>query len=63
MAHLVSSDRRALERVGYSMGLNPARLQFRPLKDPASGQRCPAWHWDLVGPWVPSRRTVDRASA
>jgi hypothetical protein len=56
MAHLVSTDRDALERVGIRLGLNPARLQFRPLKDPRSGTRLPAWHWDLVGPWVPARK-------
>ena len=55
MAHLVSSDRGSLERVGLSLGLHPARLQYRPLRDPKSGVREPAWHWDLVGPWLPPR--------
>ena len=55
MAHLVSSDRDHLERVGLSLGLHPARLQYRPLRDPRSGEREPAWHWDLVGPWIPPR--------
>lgn len=55
MAHLVSSDRDSLERLGLSLGLNPARLQYRPLRSPVSGVREPAWHWDLVGPWVPHR--------
>ena len=27
--------------------LRPEWLQFKPLKDPRSGQRVPAWHWDL----------------
>lgn len=53
MAHLVSSDVVRLERVGLSVGLHPARLQYRPLRDPRSGKKSPAWHWDLVGPWVP----------
>lgn len=54
MAHLVSSDRGQLERVGFVLGLNPSRLQFRPLRDPRTGVRAAAWHWDLVGPWVPA---------
>ncbi len=53
MAHLVSSDLARLEWVGLTIGLHPARLQYRPLRDPRSGTRAPAWHWDLVGPWVP----------
>jgi hypothetical protein len=55
MAHLVSADRDALERVGLGLGLHPARLQYRPIRNPESGDREPAWHWDLVGPWVPPR--------
>lgn len=57
MAHLVSSDLPSLERTGLTLGLHPARLQFRPLRDPRTGIRSAAWHWDLVGPWVPSRAT------
>src|SRR3990172_6389651 len=53
MAHLVSSNRLKLERIGLSLGLHPARLQYHPLRDPGSAQRTPAWHWDLVGPWLP----------
>ncbi len=53
MAHLVSTDRGALERYGMARGLNPARLQFKPLRDPRSEERRDAWHWDLVGPWLP----------
>jgi hypothetical protein len=56
MAHLVSTNLVLLEQAGRAEGLNPARLQFRPLKNPASGAHCAAWHWDLVGPWVPPRR-------
>ena len=55
MAHVVSSDRRQLMRYGLRVGLNPARLQFKPLRDPRSGMRRDAWHWDLVGPWLPPR--------
>jgi hypothetical protein len=29
------------------------RLQYKPLKDPRTGERRPAWHWDLVGPYLP----------
>lgn len=52
MAHLVSADRMQLERAGMLIGLHPSRLQFRPLRDPRSGMRRAAWHWDLVGPWI-----------
>lgn len=53
MAHLVSSDHSALVRYGISRGLNPVRLQFKPLRDPRTEERRDAWHWDLVGPWLP----------
>ncbi|MBI3504564.1 MAG: hypothetical protein HY059_06965 [Proteobacteria bacterium] len=56
MAHLVSSDREALVRYGRPLGLNPDRLQYKPLRDPRTGERRDAWHWDLVGPWIPPRR-------
>ncbi len=49
MAHLVSSDREALLDVGRRLGLHPAWLQFKPLKDPRSGTRVRAWHWDMWG--------------
>lgn len=58
MAHLVSSDRAQLERFGLTRGLHPTRLEFRPMKHPGTGAREAAWHWDLVGPWVPSRRRI-----
>ena len=53
MAHLVSSNREILIAYGRSVGLNPERLQFKPLRDPRDGVRRDAWHWDLVGPWLP----------
>lgn len=56
MAHLVSTNRQALINWGLSVGLNPHRLQFKPLRDPARGERRDAWHWDLVGPWLPPRQ-------
>lgn len=62
MAHLVSTDLTALERTGFVLGLNPARLHFRPLKDPRSGHRQPAWHWDLAGPWVPAVNPKTRSA-
>jgi len=55
MAHLVSTDRITLVRWGMSVGLNPHRLQYKPLRDPRDGVRRDAWHWDLVGPWLPPR--------
>ena len=53
MAHLVSTDRAHLIDYGRAVGLNPDRLQFKPLRDPRDGERRDAWHWDLVDPWLP----------
>jgi hypothetical protein len=55
MAHLVSTDRERLLQFGRSVGLPAARLQYKPLKDPRTGIRQEAWHWDLVGDLLPSR--------
>jgi hypothetical protein len=49
MAHLVSADRERLLALGRTLGLHPAWLQYKPLKDPRTGQRVPAWHWDVWG--------------
>jgi hypothetical protein len=49
MAHLVSADRERLLAVGRELGLLPAWLQYKPLKDPRTGKRVAAWHWDLWG--------------
>jgi hypothetical protein len=49
MAHVVSADRERLLALAPSLGLRPEWLQYKPLKDPRSGQRVPAWHWDLWG--------------
>ena len=56
MAHLVSTDREALLAYGRAVGLPERRLQFKPLKDPRTGVRRDAWHWDLVGEYLPPRR-------
>ncbi|MGZ8491319.1 MAG: hypothetical protein ACXWZS_03835 [Gemmatirosa sp.] len=53
MAHLVSTDRVALLAYGRAVGLPAARLQDKPLRDPRTGERRPAWHWDLVGRFLP----------
>jgi hypothetical protein len=53
MAHLVSTDREALLAYGRLAGLDARRLQFKPLKDPRTGERRNAWHWDLVGRFLP----------
>lgn len=53
MAHLVSTDRDLLLAYGRAVGLPADRLQFKPLKDPRTGCRRPAWHWDLLGPFLP----------
>lgn len=55
MAHLVSSDRDALLAWGKAHGLDPRWLQHKPLKDPRTGERVEAWHWDLVGERLPPR--------
>ena len=53
MAHLVSTDREQLLAYGRQVGLPAERLQFKPLKDPRTGLRRDAWHWDLVGRFLP----------
>lgn len=55
MAHLVSTNRKRLLQFGSSVGLPAARLQHKPLKDPRTGMRQEAWHWDLVGDLLPPR--------
>ncbi len=55
MAHLVSVDRDALLAWGARVGLPAERLQFHPLKDPRTGIKRDAWHWDLAGPYLPPR--------
>ena len=55
LAHLVSTDRDLLLRYGAAVGIDAARLQFKPLKDPRTGIRRAAWHWDLGGPYLPPR--------
>ena len=49
MAHVVSADKERLLAWGRGQGLRPEWLQYKPLKDPRTGQRVPAWHWDLRG--------------
>jgi hypothetical protein len=53
MAHLVSTDRDRLLAYGRRIGLPDDRLQVKPLKDPRTGRRRDAWHWDLAGPLLP----------
>jgi hypothetical protein len=55
MAHLVSTDRERLVAYGRAAGLPVERLQYKPLRDPRTGERRDAWHWDLVGVFVPPR--------
>lgn len=56
MAHLVSTDREKLLAYGRAVGIPAGRLQYKPLKDPRTGERREAWHWDLGGPYLPPRR-------
>ncbi len=55
MAHLVSTNRERLLAYGALVGLPETRLQFKPLRDPRSGEQRNAWHWDLGGPYLPLR--------
>ena len=55
MAHLVSTDRERLLDYGRTVGIPESRLQYKPLKDPRTGERRDAWHWDLGGPVLPPR--------
>ena len=50
LGHLISTDREKLIRYGHQLGMSEERLQYRPLKDPRTGARRDAWHWDLGGP-------------
>jgi hypothetical protein len=58
MAHLVSTDRERLLAYGRHVGLPDERLQWKPLKDPRTGERRDAWHWDLVGRFLPPPPTT-----
>jgi hypothetical protein len=49
MVHLVSADKERLLLLGRELGLRPNWLQYKPLKDPRTGVRVPAWHWDVWG--------------
>lgn len=53
LAHLVSTDKESLLAYGAAVGIPASRLQFKPLKDPRTGIRRDAWHWDLGGPVLP----------
>ena len=48
MAHVVSADRDLLLAFGRELGLEEGWLQYKPLKDPRTGIRKEAWHWDLL---------------
>jgi len=53
LAHLVSTNKDLLLEYGEAVGISADRLQYRPLKDPRTGIRRDAWHWDLGGPVLP----------
>lgn len=53
MVHMVSTDRARLLAYGRAIGMPARRLQYKPLKDPRTGIRREAWHWDLGGPVRP----------
>ena len=49
MVHLVSADPQRLLALGPALQLHADWLQYKPLKDPRTGVRVPAWHWDVRG--------------
>ncbi len=49
MVHLVSSDKERLLELGRALGFHARWLQYKPLKDPDTGVRVEAWHWDVWG--------------
>ena len=49
MVHLVSSDKERLLELGRTLGFHARWLQYKPLKDPDTGVRVEAWHWDVWG--------------
>ena len=49
MVHLVSSSKERLLELGPELGMRASWLQYKPLKDPETGIRVPAWHWDIWG--------------
>ncbi len=53
LAHMVSTDKDRLLAYGSRIGISESRLQFKPLKDPRTGIRRDAWHWDIGGPLLP----------
>ena len=59
MAHLVSTNKALLIEYGLTTGIRIERLQFKPLKDPRTGVRRDAWHWDLGGPYLPPKTASD----
>lgn len=61
MAHLVSRNRQRLLAWGRRAGLPDDRLQYKPLKDPRTGERHDAWHWDLAGRFLPPVRRATTA--
>jgi len=61
MVHLVSADRERLLALAPHLGLALEWLQYKPLKDPRTGARVPAWHWDVWGARL--ARLADAADA
>ena len=57
MAHLVSADKARLLTLGRELGFSAEWLQYKPLKDPRTGARVEAWHWDVLGSRL---RVLDR---
>jgi hypothetical protein len=60
LAHLISTNRTLLLDYGEAVGIPSERLQFKALKDPRTGVRRDAWHWDLGGRLLPP--SIDKLS-
>jgi hypothetical protein len=60
MAHLVSTNLELLLVFGRRRGFPDERLQYKPLRDPRTGTRRDAWHWDLQGKFLPLPATALR---
>lgn len=58
MAHLVSANKARLLALGQELGFSAEWLQYKPLKDPRTGARVEAWHWDVLGSRL---RVLDRS--
>lgn len=48
MAHLLSSNRQAVLDAGKLLDMQCEWIQYKELKDVATGNPVDSWHWDLL---------------